>query len=65
MQGELMKNSRKSDPFVSTKKESGGMGIGLNIAKKIIDSNDGKLKLIIKIMELFLKLLFKRVAKFL
>ncbi len=31
------------DPFVSTK-ESGGMGIGLNIAKKIIDSNDGKIE---------------------
>jgi two-component system sporulation sensor kinase A len=31
------------DPFVSTK-ESGGIGIGLNIAKKIIDSNGGNIE---------------------
>ncbi|MDD2698952.1 MAG: PAS domain S-box protein [Arcobacteraceae bacterium] len=31
------------DPFISTK-ESGGMGLGLNIAKKIIDSNNGKIE---------------------
>jgi len=31
------------EPFVSTK-ESGGIGIGLNIAKKIIDSNDGQIE---------------------
>jgi PAS domain S-box-containing protein len=30
------------DPFESNKKE-GGMGIGLNVAKRIIDDNDGKI----------------------
>jgi PAS domain S-box-containing protein len=31
------------DPFISTK-ESGGIGIGLSIAKKIIESNDGTIE---------------------
>jgi PAS domain S-box-containing protein len=31
------------DPFISTK-ESGGMGIGLSIAKKIIESNNGTIE---------------------
>lgn len=33
------------EPFVSTKK-SGGIGIGLNIAKKIIEENNGKISVI-------------------
>ncbi len=31
------------DPFVTTK-ESGGIGIGLSISKKIIESNDGTIE---------------------
>ncbi len=30
------------DPFISTK-ESSGMGVGLNVAKKIVDEQDGKI----------------------
>ncbi len=31
------------DPFESNKKEGGGMGIGLNVAKRIISDHNGKI----------------------